>query len=716
MLPLISPTRVRTVRPEGGEHENRRDRDPPHDPAQDRAVRPHEHRGHGERGADRGHQHEEQDRGDEGRLEQIRDAPRRATARSKGRRAWRGAVRRRGGRARRHEHPDVRLRRRRPRPLLTTHPNSVGGPSVRRASTMGRVDARQASCHRRSGPLRSTFARAERQYEQERHGDDAPVGIGVIGRGLRAADRGAGLRRDRGLRGRRRRVAPRRGRGGGAARACRRRPRRGALAAVLPPRPGRRRALEAGKAVLCDKPFGCDADDAARDGSRRARRGRRRAAQLRVPPPPGARPRSASWCRRARSARSSTCSGARSTPVHASRCAGTGGCSTRRAAAAGSARGARTPSTSCAGPSARSPTRPRDAHAPPSPNDRTATATGSSAPRRTGSPRGCAPRAAPRVTIDTTFAAPAQRADRASPCSAPTACSSRSPTSASRCAPTTASTEVFAFDAPAEDPHLVPMRAWARGRARRGARRQGPRRRTDLRRRRRVRAGDGPPQSLKIDRMTRDVASRPQPVDPVAHVLRDDRVHPVGLWTLQHSAFVAHRRRRAAGAHVTQELGPRSRRERACTAMAFSDTPLSAAWLRGGHGPTIRLPCDIHRRSVTPPRAHCCSGARACTGASTGASGCACAGASNDFGTTPRWRRTAGTAARWARRSRTSPSRENAIPAGCPIAPTGGEDVPVSARPEQGAVDRGARPGPHSHSARRARARISSTTSLLAVA
>lgn len=136
----------------------------------------------------------------------------------------------------------------------------------------------------------------------------------------------------------------------------------------------------------------------------------------------------------------------------------------------------------------------------------------------------------------------------------------------------------------------------------------------------------------------------------------------------------------------------------------------------GGHGPTIRLPCDIHRRSVAPPRAHCCSGARACTGASTGASACACAGASNDFGATPRWRRTAGTAARWARRSRTSPSRENAIPAGCPIAPTGGEDVPVSARPEQGAVDRGARPGPHSHSARRARARISSTTSLLAVA
>ena len=71
------------------------------------------------------------------------------------------------------------------------------------------------------------------------------------------------------------------------------------------------------------------------------------------------------------------------------------------------------------------------------------------------------------------------------------------------------STQVFAFDAPVEDPHLVPMRAWAevvRDAVRDGG---GTRRRADVPRRRRVRPGDGPPQSLKIDGIARDVASPP---------------------------------------------------------------------------------------------------------------------------------------------------------------------------------------------------------------
>ena len=95
-----------------------------------------------------------------------------------------------------------------------------------------------------------------------------------------------------------------------------------------------------------------------------------------------------------------------------------------------------------------------------SPSAPTPTGTCTRAPPRTGSPRCCRPRAARRSPSTPRFVAVKNVAAHVS-CSGPTAPSSRSPTDGSRCA-TPRARRRCSVRPPAEDPHLVPMRAWAK--------------------------------------------------------------------------------------------------------------------------------------------------------------------------------------------------------------------------------------------------------------
>ena len=134
--------------------------------------------------------------------------PRRATARSKGIRDGRGRPGR-GGRGPRARASNPPADRRPSRPLRTTHPNSVGGPSARRASPRGSVDAPAgrpvtAPLSGRSGvpsPRRSGGRARSGQM-----GTTATVGVGVIGTGFGRRVVAPVSPRPR-VRGRRRRVA-----------------------------------------------------------------------------------------------------------------------------------------------------------------------------------------------------------------------------------------------------------------------------------------------------------------------------------------------------------------------------------------------------------------------------------------------------------------------------------------------------------------------------
>ena len=217
-------------------------------------------------------------------------------------------------------------------------------------------------------------------------------------------------------------------------------------------------ALAAGKAVLCDKPFGTNESDAkAMDAAAATPRERSRCSTSSSVTTPDER------------LRELVLDGAAGTVEHvqwsalaagrATRSVGTAGCSTPSAAAAGSAPGDRTPSTSSAGLSARSPTPPPTGTSR-CPNDPTATGTCTRAPRRTGSPRGCTPPAVRR--------SPSTRRTRRGP-----PCRPRLTVLGSDGALESVgdgrimlrtldgTQEVFRYEAPAEDPHLVPMRAWA---------------------------------------------------------------------------------------------------------------------------------------------------------------------------------------------------------------------------------------------------------------
>ena len=224
------------------------------------------------------------------------------------------------------------------------------------------------------------------------------------------------------------------------------------------------------------------------DGSRRARRRRGRAPQLRVPPPP--RPHRAALPaagRRDRDRRAHPVDRVRRRlprPDAALRLA----VRPPSAAAAGSARGAPTSSTSCAGPSAISSTRAR-ACAPTSPSAPTPTARCTPAPRRTASPR-CSDRHRRVGHHRHHLRGGQERAAARRRPRVPTARSSRSPTGRSPCATPRAPRRC------SRSTRRARTRTWCRCAhgprcARRGARGLGARGRADLRRRGGVRAGDG---------------------------------------------------------------------------------------------------------------------------------------------------------------------------------------------------------------------------------